>query len=102
MAAFVVWSAAASSRSASRPGEGTAAARSSCAAKTGASRASATTASGSPPAAGLLARAAIGHDQGLDQRIEIARHHPVQIVEREADAVVGHAVLRKVVGADLL
>src|SRR4051794_17983365 len=40
--------------------------------------------------------------QWLDDDIEIAVHHVRQVVHREADTVVGHAILRKVVRADLL
>src|SRR6478609_4191200 len=36
--------------------------------------------------------------QGLDDRIEIALHHRGQVVERQADAMVSHPVLRKIVG----
>src|SRR2546421_6834509 len=42
-----------------------------------------------------------GH-QRLDQGIEIAVDHIRKIVEREFDAVISDAVLRKVVGADAL
>ena len=37
-----------------------------------------------------------------DQLVEIALDEPVELRQREPDAVVGHAVLREVVGADLL
>jgi hypothetical protein len=38
--------------------------------------------------------------QRLNQLTEIALHHSIQVVKREADAVIGHAVLRKIVGAN--
>ena len=41
-------------------------------------------------------------DQRVDDLVEIALHHPVELVERQVDAVVGHPPLRKIVGADAL
>ena len=41
-------------------------------------------------------------DHGIDDGVHPAFHHQIQLVEGEADAVVGEAVLREVVGADLL
>src|SRR5690606_5872957 len=41
-------------------------------------------------------------DAGLDHRVEVAVEDLVQVVRLEADAVVRDAVLREVVGADLL
>src|SRR4051812_18517987 len=39
----------------------------------------------------------------VDQLVELAvAEHPVELVQRQADAVVGDAVLLEVVGADLL
>lgn len=38
----------------------------------------------------------------VDDFLNIAVHNFVQLVEREIDAVIGHAALRKIVGADLL
>jgi len=38
--------------------------------------------------------------QRPDQFPEIAVDHAVQIVKRQADAMIGHAVLREIVGAD--
>src|SRR5882757_4790708 len=40
--------------------------------------------------------------QRLDDRVELALHDGGQAVEREADAVVGHAVLGEIVSADAL
>ena len=48
-------------------------------------------------AAGLL----VG-DEGVADLVELAGQHPVELVEREPDAVVGDPVLLEVVGADLL
>src|SRR5271154_88516 len=41
-------------------------------------------------------------DQAVDERGEFAVHHVGELMEREADAVIGHAVLGEVVGADFL
>src|SRR5438309_1550187 len=38
----------------------------------------------------------------IDDRVELAVHHLLDAVHRDSDAVIGHAVLREVVGADLL
>src|SRR5579859_3748193 len=38
--------------------------------------------------------------QGVDQRTELSFHDVRQLVESQADAVIRHAVLRKIVGAD--
>src|SRR5674476_809880 len=40
--------------------------------------------------------------QGLGELVELALHHLGDAVAGEPDAVVAHAVLREVVGADLL
>src|SRR5688572_15395457 len=40
--------------------------------------------------------------QGLDDVAEVAVHHRREVVAGEADAVIGDAVLREVVRADLL
>src|SRR6202044_1567828 len=40
--------------------------------------------------------------QRTNQLVEIAVHDIVQLVEREIDAMVGHAALRKVIGANAL
>src|SRR5580700_2040749 len=42
----------------------------------------------------------LGIDHGLPQFIAIAVHEAVEAVPGEADAVVGDAVLREIVGAD--
>ena len=46
--------------------------------------------------------AAVVVDQGRGQREQVALDHPVEVVERQADPMVGHPVLREVVGADPL
>src|SRR5579863_7495699 len=38
--------------------------------------------------------------QGLEDLVEFALHHKIQLVERESDAVIGQAVLAKVISAD--
>ncbi len=38
----------------------------------------------------------------VDELVEVAVHDRVDLVEREVDAVVGHAALREIVGADAL
>ena len=40
--------------------------------------------------------------QRVDDRVELAVHHEIELVQGEADAMIGDAVLREVVGADLL
>lgn len=47
-------------------------------------------------------RRGVGVDAGLDHRVQVAVQDLVQVVRLEADAVVGDAVLREVVRADLL
>src|SRR5579871_2628867 len=37
-----------------------------------------------------------------DELVQVAVHHVVELVEREVDAMVGDAALRKIVGADAL
>src|ERR1035437_2278270 len=39
--------------------------------------------------------------QGLEDGVHLPFHHEIQLMQREADAVIRHAVLREVVGADL-
>ena len=41
-------------------------------------------------------------DQGVGHRLQIAGDDLIELVQRQADAVIGHAVLREVVGADPL
>ena len=48
-----------------------------------------------------LASPLVGH-QRLDHLVQVAREHVLELVEREADAVVRNPVLLEVVGADLL
>jgi hypothetical protein len=40
--------------------------------------------------------------QGVDERTELSFHHVRQLVERQADAVIRHAILREIVGTDFL
>src|SRR5438876_262724 len=42
----------------------------------------------------------IVHHERIDQRIDFAFNHVREIIEREFDAVIGHTVLRKIVGAN--
>src|SRR3990172_4645511 len=44
----------------------------------------------------------VGRDEGVDEAIQLAVHHPGQARQVEMDAMVGHPVLRKVVGPDLV
>ena len=44
----------------------------------------------------------VGGDEGVDEFVEGAVHDAVDLIERQADAVVGDAALGEVVGADLL
>jgi len=39
-------------------------------------------------------------DEAVDERAELAVHDFGQLMERKADAVIGDAVLREIVGAD--
>src|SRR5262249_4264225 len=41
-------------------------------------------------------------DQGLQQLVQIAVDDAVELVQGETDAVIGHAILREIIGADLL
>src|ERR1039457_1359306 len=41
-------------------------------------------------------------DQRVEDSVHLALHHEIELVERQADAVIAHAILREVVGADLL
>src|SRR6185312_12742192 len=43
----------------------------------------------------------VGQHQAIDQLVQIAVQRPIQLVQREADAMVGHPILRKIVRADL-
>ena len=40
-------------------------------------------------------------DERLDDGLEVAVHHLSQVVESEADAMIGDAILGKIVGPDL-
>ena len=51
---------------------------------------------------GLQLLGLIVGDEGIDNGLQTAFHDQVELVQSEADAVVGEAVLREVVGADLL
>src|SRR5690242_14733186 len=48
------------------------------------------------------ARGLVGQLQAGDQLVQVAVQHARQVADRQLDAVVGHAVLWVVVGADLL
>src|SRR5579859_896519 len=48
-----------------------------------------------------LLRLIVGY-QRVQNRLELAVHYIRELVQCQADAVIGHAVLREVVGADLL
>jgi hypothetical protein len=43
----------------------------------------------------------VGADEGVDDRLDLAAQDIGQVMYRQADAVVGQAVLREIVGADL-
>src|SRR3954462_803059 len=49
--------------------------------------------------AGELLGLVLRHQRAGDL-VQVAGHHLVDLVEREVDAMVGHAALREVVGAD--
>src|SRR5207245_544275 len=51
---------------------------------------------------GTDARLLCGQAQRVDQLVELPVHHLGEVMRGEADAMVGDAVLREVVGADLL
>src|SRR5688572_2589284 len=38
----------------------------------------------------------------VDERVDAAVHHAIELVQRESDAVIGDAVLGEVVGSDLV
>ena len=40
-------------------------------------------------------------DERVNDGLQAALHHEVELVQSEADAMVGDSILRKVVGADL-
>ena len=54
------------------------------------------------PAQPLQLFSLLAGGKGVNDLVQIAVHDLFQIVDGQADAVVGAAVLRKVVGADLL
>ena len=59
---------------------------------------------------GMTARSFLGRQsrrlvlggQRVDELVQLAHHDPVDLVQRQIDAVVGHAALREIVGADAL
>jgi len=55
--------------------------------------------SGNPAVLELLL--GVGHPQGVEHLVDFPQHEAVEIVDRQADAVVGDAALREIVGADL-
>src|ERR1035437_4908786 len=46
--------------------------------------------------------ALVMRDQRVEDGIHFALHHEIELIERQADAVIAHAILREVVGADFL
>src|SRR3954452_14773642 len=44
----------------------------------------------------------VGHDEGVDELVDVAGEDRGQVVDRDPDPVVGHPVLRVVVRPDLL
>ena len=42
----------------------------------------------------------VGGLQRVDQSVEIAVHHAIEIIKRQTDAMIGHAVLREIVSAN--
>src|SRR5688500_10567199 len=43
----------------------------------------------------------IGVPECFDERVDFTAHHPGELVHREPDAMIGHSVLREIVGANL-
>src|ERR1019366_6171777 len=41
-------------------------------------------------------------DQGIENGIHFALHHEIELMQRQADTVIAHAILREVVGPDFL
>lgn len=41
-------------------------------------------------------------NQRIDQFVQIAFHNPVELVERQVDAMIGDTSLRKIISADTL
>ncbi len=39
-------------------------------------------------------------NEAVDQRGQLAFHYVTEVVQRQADAVIGNAILREIVGAD--
>src|ERR1700680_1853596 len=50
----------------------------------------------------LQALSLVVRHQRVDERSELAVHHFGELVQRQADAMVGHAILRKIVRANFL
>src|SRR6185503_13104100 len=50
---------------------------------------------------GLQLLRLVMRDERIDERIEVAFHHEIELVDRQADAVIGDAVLFEVVSANL-
>src|SRR5260370_5997352 len=46
--------------------------------------------------------ALVMRDQRIEDGIHFAFHHEIELMQRQADAVIAHAILREVVGADFL
>src|SRR5262245_13555361 len=56
----------------------------------------------SRPRAAVELRRPLGRDRLRHELVEVALHHPVQLVQGQIYAVIGHPVLLEVVGPDLL
>ena len=41
-------------------------------------------------------------NQRVNEFVHFALHHPIELVERQIDTMVGDAALRKIIGADAL
>src|SRR5579875_3868088 len=50
----------------------------------------------------LQAIGLVGGDQVIDELVQLAVEHALQIIASQADAVVGHAILGEVIGTNLL
>src|ERR1017187_1451306 len=46
--------------------------------------------------------ALVMRDQGVEDGIHFAFHHEIELMQRQADAVIADAILREVIGADFL
>src|SRR5277367_4167685 len=55
-----------------------------------------------PSLLGSQPRSLVLGGQLVDELVQIALHHPVDLVQRQIDPMVGHAALREIIGADAL